>query len=78
MVCMETITRAPLGGINRLPPQEAPVIKYCLYARKSTEEEDKQALEKQKKREAILEEAKNFYHNQLTSVLTLDNGKEAV
>lgn len=41
---METITRAPLGGINRLPPQEAPVIKYCLYARKSTEEEDKQAL----------------------------------
>ena len=44
MVCMETITRAPLGGINRLPPQEAPVIKYCLYARKSTEEEDEQAL----------------------------------
>ena len=44
MVCMQTITRAPLGGINRLPPQEAPVIKYCLYARKSTEEEDKQAL----------------------------------
>jgi len=41
---METTTRAPLGGINRLPPQEAPVIKYCLYARKSTEEEDKQAL----------------------------------
>jgi len=33
-----------LGGVNRLPPQEAPVIKYCLYARKSTEEEDKQAL----------------------------------
>ncbi len=44
MVCMQTTTRAPLGGINRLPPQEAPVIKYCLYARKSTEEEDKQAL----------------------------------
>ena len=44
MGCMETTTRAPLGGINRLPPQEAPVIKYCLYARKSTEEEDKQAL----------------------------------
>ena len=41
---MQTTTRAPLGGINRLPPQEAPVIKYCLYARKSTEEEDKQAL----------------------------------
>ena len=33
-----------MGGVNRLPPQEAPVIKYCLYARKSTEEEDKQAL----------------------------------
>ena len=33
-----------MGGINRLPPQEAPVIKYCLYARKSTEEEDEQAL----------------------------------
>jgi len=25
-------------------PQEAPKIRYCLYARKSTEEEDKQAL----------------------------------
>lgn len=33
-----------MGGISRQPVQEAPVIKYCLYARKSTEEEDKQAL----------------------------------
>src|SRR3989344_1540251 len=44
MGCMQTTTRVSLGGVNRLPPQEAPVIKYCLYARKSTEEEDKQAL----------------------------------
>ena len=41
---MQTATRVSLGGINRQAPQEAPVIKYCLYARKSTEEEDKQAL----------------------------------
>lgn len=33
-----------MGGISRQAPQEAPIIKYCLYARKSTEEEDKQAL----------------------------------
>lgn len=32
-------------GTERVPVQEVPVeIKYCLYARKSTEQEDKQAL----------------------------------
>jgi len=41
-------------------------------------EEDRQALEKQKKRERILEEAVLFCHNQLMSVLKLENGKEAV
>ncbi|MDE2078939.1 MAG: recombinase family protein [Patescibacteria group bacterium] len=41
---MQTATRVSLGGISRQPIQEAPIIKYCLYARKSTEEEDKQAL----------------------------------
>jgi len=41
-------------------------------------EEDKQALEKQKKRGQILEEAAHFYHNQLMSVLKLANGKESV
>ena len=41
-------------------------------------EEDRQALEKQKKRERILEETMHFYHNQLMSVLTLANGKETV
>ena len=40
-------------------------------------EEDRQALEKQRKRERILEETMHFYHNQLMSVLTLDKGKEA-
>ncbi len=39
---MNTITRARPGDIRQAVP--VPVIKYCLYARKSTEEEDKQAL----------------------------------
>ena len=41
-------------------------------------EEDRFALEKQKLRERILEEAASFYHSQLMSVLSLVNGKEAV
>jgi DNA primase len=41
-------------------------------------EEDRQVLEKQKKRERILEETANFYHSQLMSVLKLENGKEAL
>ena len=41
-------------------------------------EEDSQALEKQKKREQILEETTHFYHDQLMSVLKLANEKEAV
>ncbi len=40
---MNTITRArPNDIIRQVVP--VPIIKYCLYARKSTEEEDKQAL----------------------------------
>jgi site-specific DNA recombinase len=39
-----TAKRAPLGGINRQAAQAPVKIRYCLYARKSTEEEDKQAL----------------------------------
>jgi DNA invertase Pin-like site-specific DNA recombinase len=41
---MNTILRAPLGGVNRQAVQAPIKIAYCLYARKSTEEEDKQAL----------------------------------
>lgn len=33
-----------MGGINRQAVQAPIKVKYCLYARKSTEEEDKQAL----------------------------------
>jgi DNA invertase Pin-like site-specific DNA recombinase len=41
---METIaTRAP-GGISRQAAPAPVKVRYCLYARKSTEEEDKQAL----------------------------------
>ena len=41
---METVTRAPLGGINRQAPQAPVKVKYCLYARKSTESEERQVL----------------------------------
>jgi len=41
---MNTILRAPLGGVNRQAVQAPIKVSYCLYARKSTEEEDKQAL----------------------------------
>ena len=42
---MNTATRAPVGGINRQATPAVPIkVRYCLYARKSTEEEDKQAL----------------------------------
>ncbi len=42
--CMNTITRARPSDISRQVVQQPVQIKYCLYARKSTEEEDKQAL----------------------------------
>jgi site-specific DNA recombinase len=41
---MNTVTRAPVGGINRQAAPAPVKVRYCLYARKSTEEEDKQAL----------------------------------
>jgi len=41
---MNITTRAPLGGVNRQAVQAPIKVSYCLYARKSTEEEDKQAL----------------------------------
>ncbi len=45
---METRHRVRLGNPNRMefkaPAIDASGVKYCLYARKSTEEEDKQAL----------------------------------
>ncbi len=41
---MDTITRAPLGGISRQAVQAPVRIKYCLYARKSTESEERQVL----------------------------------
>ena len=41
-VCMENTTQAPLGYAAKVA---TPVkVKYCLYARKSTEQEDKQVL----------------------------------
>src|SRR3989344_1611362 len=45
-VCMtQTAFKAPLGGIMRQAAKPEPIkVRYCLYARKSTEEEDKQAL----------------------------------
>jgi DNA invertase Pin-like site-specific DNA recombinase len=41
---METITRAGLGGISRQAVQAPVKVKYCLYARKSTESEERQVL----------------------------------
>lgn len=41
---MSTITRAPLGSINRQIVQAPVKVKYCLYARKSTESEERQVL----------------------------------
>ena len=41
---MDTTTRAPLGGINRQAPQAPIKVRYCLYARKSTESEERQVL----------------------------------
>ena len=42
--CMETITRAPLGSIGTRTVQAPVKVKYCLYARKSTESEERQVL----------------------------------
>lgn len=40
---METITTAPLGGTKQTP--QVPIkVRYCLYARKSTESEERQIL----------------------------------
>lgn len=41
---MDTITKTPLGGINRRAIQEPAKVRYCLYARKSTESEERQVL----------------------------------
>lgn len=41
---MDTITRAPLGGISRQAVPTPVRVKYCLYARKSTESEERQVL----------------------------------
>src|SRR5579864_8286166 len=41
---METITRTPLEGINRQAVQVPIKVKYCLYARKSSESEERQIL----------------------------------
>ncbi len=40
---MQTIQRVSLDRSRQAVP-DVPIVKYCLYARKSTEEEDKQAL----------------------------------
>jgi site-specific DNA recombinase len=41
----QTVFKAPQGGIMRQAAKPEPIrVRYCLYARKSTEEEDKQAL----------------------------------
>lgn len=50
----------------------------CGYALPDLSEEDRQALERQKKRERILEEATHFYHNQLMSVLKITDEREVV
>ncbi len=42
--CMETAAVAVPGDIKRQVVEEMPKIKYCLYARKSTESEEKQVL----------------------------------
>ena len=39
-----TATRAPLGGVRQAVKPEPEKVRYCLYARKSTEAEDRQAL----------------------------------
>lgn len=39
-----TAIRAPIGGLRQSAKPEPIQVRYCLYARKSTEEEDKQAL----------------------------------
>ena len=46
MGCMEHIaTRPSFGDIKRQNPVAQPVkVKYCLYARKSTESEERQVL----------------------------------
>ena len=41
---MDTVTRAPLGGISRQAVQAPVKVRYCLYARKSTESEERQVL----------------------------------
>ncbi len=41
---METITRAPLGIIAKQTVPIPTKVKYCLYARKSTESEERQVL----------------------------------
>lgn len=41
---MSIVTRAPLGGISRQAPQAPTKVRYCLYARKSTESEERQVL----------------------------------
>jgi DNA invertase Pin-like site-specific DNA recombinase len=40
----QTAIRAPIGGIRQAAIPEPVKVRYCLYARKSTEEEDRQAL----------------------------------
>jgi DNA invertase Pin-like site-specific DNA recombinase len=40
----QTAVRAPIGGIRQAAIPEPVKVRYCLYARKSTEEEDRQAL----------------------------------
>lgn len=37
-------TKGSVGGIRQAAKPEPIQVRYCLYARKSTEEEDKQAL----------------------------------
>jgi len=40
----QTAIRLPIGGIRQAVEPEPVKVRYCLYARKSTEEEDRQAL----------------------------------
>src|ERR1700691_331540 len=41
---METITRPALGDVRRQPQVQPVKVRYCLYARKSTESEERQVL----------------------------------